>query len=267
MSKSVTATLVGALVAEGKLDLYAPPGVKEWKWPGDPRGQITLLELLQMSSGLEFAEPYDPGSDSTAMLFESADMGAYAASKPLAHPPETAWSYSSGTANILSRLAKERSGGTLAAYSAYARSHLFGPAGMTSAVFEPDESGTFVGSSLLYMSARDWARFGLIYLNYGEINGRRIVPESFVQFVRRPAPADPSKSYGGQFWLNGVDRAGGPEFAHLPRDMFCAEGHNDEFVCIFPSRDAVIVRLGWTTGDAGFDRDRHFGEILRALGK
>lgn len=264
-SKSVTASLVGTLVADGKLALDAPPPVPEWKEAGDPRGKITLRQLLNMSSGLEFYEPYDPGSDSTRMLFERHDMGAYAASKPLAHPPGTVWSYSSGTANILSRLVFQAAGGTLAGYEAYARAHLFAPAGMTSAVFQPDETGDFVGSSYLYATARDWARFGLLYLDRGTINGQRLLPESFVDFVRAPAPADPAKGYGGQFWLNGVGKDGARQFPHLPADAYAAEGHNGEFVEIVPSRKAVIVRLGWSTGDAWFDRDKHFAAILAAL--
>ncbi len=268
-SKSVTATLVGTLVADGKLALDAPPPVPEWTAPGDARGKITLRQLLNMSSGLEFDEPYDPGSDSTAMLFESHDMAAYAAAKPLVHKPGTVWSYSSGTANILSRLVFQAAGGTLAGYEAYARAHLFDPAGMTSAVFEPDETGDFVGSSYLYATARDWARFGLIYLDGGTINGRRIIPQSWVDFVRRPAPADATRGYGGQFWLNAQTGPDGTsrKFPHLPADYFAAEGHNDEFVAIFPARKVVIVRLGWTTGSASFNRDKHFAAMLAALPK
>ncbi len=266
-SKSVIATLVGTLIAGGRLSLDAPPPVPEWKGAGDPRAKITLRQLLNMSSGLTFNEPYDPGSDSTAMLFESHDMGAYAASKKLAQPPGTVWSYSSGTANILSRVVFQQAGGTLAAYEAYARKALFDPAGMTSAVFEPDETGNFVGSSYLYATARDWARLGLLYLDGGVINGRRIVPRSFVDFVRAPAPADPSREYGAHFWRNGLAGPGSTqrEFPHLPADFYAAEGHNDEHVAVFPSRDAVIVRLGWTTGAASFDRDKHFAAILAAL--
>ena len=161
-----------------------------------------------MSSGLAFSEPYDPGSDSTQMLFESHDMGAYAADKPLEHGPGTFWSYSSGTANILSRLVFQQAGATLAAYDAYARRVLFDPAGMSSAIMEPDESGSFVGSSYLYATARDWARFGLLFLNRGVINQQRVLPASFVDFVRSPAPADPRKGYGGHFWLNGLAEPG-----------------------------------------------------------
>ncbi len=268
-SKSVTATLVGTLVAAGKLGLDALPPVPEWQGKTDPRRAITLSQLLRMSSGLKFHEPYDPGSDSTTMLFERGDMAAYAAAKPLIHQPGTVWSYSSGTANILSRLVFEAAGGTLKGLEAYARQHLFDPAGMTSAVFEPDESGNFVGSSYLYMTAQDWARFGLLYLNGGTINGVRIVPQTWVDFVRTPAPADSDKGYGGQFWLNGLAKPAGTarQFPHLPADMFSAEGHNDEFVAIFPSRQVVVVRLGWTVVDNTFNRDKHFAAILAALPK
>lgn len=263
-SKSVEATLVGTFVASGKLALDAPPPVPEWKSPGDPRGKITLRQLLNMSSGLKFDEPYLPGTDSTAMLFLSHDMGAYAATRPLAHPPGTVWSYSSGTANLLSRIAFQLSGGTLADYEAYAQAHLFAPAGMTSAMYEPDESGNFVGSSYLYATARDWARFGLLYLDGGTINGTRILPATWTRFVRTPAPADARKGYGAQFWLNAI-ADGKRQLPHLPVDYFAAEGHNGQYVAIFPSRDTVIVRLGWTTGSAEFDRDKHFAAILAAL--
>jgi hypothetical protein len=268
-SKSVTATLIGTLIASGKLALDAPAPVAEWRSAGDPRGKITLRNLLNMSSGLAFNEPYDPGSDSTQMLFQEHDMAAYAAAKPLIHPPGTFWSYSSGTANILSRIVLQKSGGTLASYTAYARAHVFDPAGITSETFEPDESGNFVGSSYLYMTARDWARFGLIYLNRGTINGNRIVPESFVDFVCTPAPAAKFKQYGGQFWLNGFDENDpkAREFPHLPSGMCAAEGHNDEFTSVFPSRKAVIVRLGWTVGAVEFNRDKHYAAILASLPK
>jgi CubicO group peptidase (beta-lactamase class C family) len=267
MSKSVTASLIGTLIASGALKLDAPAPVQEWTVAGDKRHAITLRNLLTMSSGLAFKEAYDPGTDATTMLFLGHDMAGYAATRPLAHKPGTVWAYSSGTANILSRIAFQKSGGTLAAYEAYARAHVFGPAGMTSAVFEPDETGNFVGSSYLYASARDWARFGLMILNRGTIDGVRVLPQSFTDFVCTPAPADPSKGYGAQFWLNGLDKPGLRGFPHLPADYCAAEGFNDEFVAIFPSRKAVIVRLGWTVNDHSFSLDKHFAAILAALPK
>ena len=268
-SKSVTAALIGTLIGDGRLNLDGLAPIAQWKKPGDQRNKITLRELLNMSGGLAFTEPYDPGSDSTQMLFQEHDMARYAAAKPLAHPPGTFWYYSSGTANILSHIVFEQSGGSLAAYEAYARAHLFGPAGMTSAVFEPDESGNFVGSSYLYMTARDWARFGLLILDRGTINGHQLLPSTFVDFVCAPAPAAPRKQYGGQFWLNGFSEKNPKmrEFPHLPADMCAAEGHNDEFSSVFPSRRAVIVRLGWTVNDGGFNRDKHYAAILAALPK
>jgi len=268
-SKSVTAALIGTLVGEGRLHLDALAPIAEWKKPGDPRNAITLRQLLNMSGGLAFTEPYDPGNDSTQMLFQEHDMARYAAAKPLAHPHGTVWYYSSGTANILSHIVFEETGGTLVSYESYARSHLFDPAGMTSALFEPDESGNFVGSSYLYMTARDWARFGLLILDRGTINGHELLPAAFVDFVCTPAPAAPRKQYGGQFWLNGFskDNPKEREFPHLPADMCAAEGHNDEFTSVFPSRKVVIVRLGWTVTDGGFNRDRHYAAILAALPK
>ncbi|MBV8978354.1 MAG: serine hydrolase, partial [Alphaproteobacteria bacterium] len=265
MSKSVTAALIGTFIASGNLRLDQPAPVPEWTVAGDPRHSITLRNLLNMSSGLAFNEPYDPGSDSTAMLFESHDMAGYAATRALAHPPGAFWSYSSGTANILSRIAMMKSGGTLKSLEGYTQAHLFGPLGMTSAVWEHDESGNFVGSSYLYASARDWARFGLFILNDGVVRGQRLLPEGYVHFLCTPAPADPDKGYGALFWLNAIDAKGKREFSHLPADYCAAEGHNDEFVAIFPSRDAVIVRLGWTANDFRFDRDKHFAAILAAL--
>ena len=265
MSKSVTASLIGTLIAAGELKLDDPAPVPEWTVSGDPRHKITVRNLLNMSSGLAFKEPYDPGSDSTAMLFQSHDMAGYAATRPLAHPPGMFWSYSSGTANIASRIVLTKSGGTLRSLEDYAQTHLFGPLGMTSAVFEPDESGNFVGSSYLYASARDWARFGLFVLNDGTVAGRRLLPEGYVHFLCTPAPAATLHGYGGMFWLNGLDPKGGRWFPHLPTDYCAAEGHNDEFVSIFPSRHTVIVRLGWTGDAFRFDRDKHFGAILAAL--
>lgn len=268
-SKSVLGTLVGILVDDGLLDLHAPAPVAEWRAPGDPRGQITLHHLLQMSSGLKFDEPYDPGADSTVMLFARDDMGAYAASKPLIAPPGTVWNYSSGTTNLLARIVKETVGGDLAAAQTFARNRLFEPAGMASAVFEPDASGSMIGSSYLYATARDWARFGQLYLDRGVVNGRRILSPEWVEYVQEPAPGSDLREYGAHFRLNPLLEPGGEarEHPNLPHDMYLARGHNRQIVAIMPSQGVVIVRLGWTLKELPFDLDRHFSAILRALGK
>lgn len=265
-SKSVTAALIGTLVTDGKLALDAAAPVAAWHAADDPRQLIELRHLLTMSSGLAFREGgYLPGDDSTIMLFERGDMAGYAAAKPAAQAPDTLFSYSSGTTNILGRVLFDATGGSVAASEAYARQRLFEPAGMTSAVFERDGAGAIVGSSYFFATARDWARFGLLHLNRGEINGRRLLSPEWVDFVRAPAAAD--DLYGGQFWRNDRKDDGSLRYPGVPEDSYFALGHNTQIVAIIPSRDAVIVRLGWTTGQGKFDMNRHFAAILAALGR
>jgi CubicO group peptidase (beta-lactamase class C family) len=268
MAKSVTSALIGALVAEGKADLDAPAPVPEWKGATDGRQAITLRQLLTMTSGLHFSETYLPGDDSTAMLYRQDDMAAYAATRTLDHKPGTEWRYSSGTTDIVSRLVFAAAGGSAAGAYNYLRTHLFEPAGMTSAIFEPDASGSPVGSSYLYMTARDWARFGQLYIGEGQVGWQRLFSKDWVAQTRRPVQLDDGKpvAYGLQFWLNsdGTDAAR-LRLPDCPADLFMAEGHNGQIVAIIPSERAVLVRLGWTTGNARFDTNRHFVAILDAL--
>ncbi len=138
---------------------------------------------------------------------------------------------------------------------------------MSSALIEPDQSGTPVGSSYGYATARDWGRFGLLYLNGGVVEGRRILPESWIDFTRAPTPAAPSALYGAMFWLNQGPPAGprARSYAHCPEDMYLADGHNGQFVAVVPSKNAVIVRLGWTPEAKAFAVDRYFSAIIAAL--
>ena len=168
-SKSVTSALIGTMVTDGKLALHDPAPVPEWSSPHDPRGDISLHHLMTMTSGLKFEEPYIPENDSTIMLFHKAKMGEFAAHKSLEAEPGTKWAYSSGTTNLLSRILYDTAGGSLRSVHDYARERFFEPMGMTSAIFEPDTSGSFVGSSYFYATARDWARFGLLFLNEGRV--------------------------------------------------------------------------------------------------
>ena len=247
--------------------LDAPPPVSGLHQGTDGRETITLRQLLQMRSGLDFAESYGPGDDSTAMLFGQDDMAAYAATRPLGHKPGTFWSYSSGTANILAHLAFDAAGGTVPDAYAYAREYLFEPGGMTSAVFEPDGTGAFVGSSYLYMTARDWARFGELYLDGVSLNGERLLPADWVEFSHTGGgKIDEPGGYGALWWLNS-DGSDPPSVRWLncPPDTYMAMGHNDQIVAVVPSRKLVFVRLGWTTGGAEFDTDRHLSHILASL--
>ena len=264
MTKSVTNALVGILVARGKLAVDRPAAVPEWKAAGDPRSRIRLDDLMRMSSGLAFDETYSLGpSDVVKDLFLAPDAGAYAAAKPLADSIGTKWSYSSGTTNIISRLVRHTIGND-AAYHDFPRRALFGRLGMTTAVLEPDPSGTFVGSSYMYASARDWARFGQLYLNDGVWNGVRILPEGWVRYSTTPSPADSTGGYGAQVWVNGVGRSGVRPHPRLPGDAFFFLGHDQQNVAVIPSRSLVVVRLGYTPARA-WDLDGFVERVLTAI--
>jgi len=204
MTKSVTNAMVGILVKQGKLDIKAPAPVPEWKDPNDPRSKITLDQLMRMSSGLKFIEEYEENitSDCNMMLMAERDMAAFAASQPLEADPDSKWSYSSGTTNIISRIVRQAIGGTDQDYFSFPRDELFDKLGMNSAVIEPDASGTFVGSSYMYATARDWARFGLLFLQDGVWRGERILPEGWVEYSTTPTPKAEQGGYGAQWWLN-----------------------------------------------------------------
>lgn len=252
MAKSVVAALVAIEIGDGRLDLQARAPVPEWSDPSDPRSAITLDQLLRMSSGIDFAEVYtSPVSDVSTMLFTRPDVGAYAADRPLAGPPDTSWNYSSGTTNVVTRMLRDLQQGDLAAQVRFARERLFDPADMTSAFFEPDVTGTFIGSSFAFMTARDWARFGELHRQDGVWAGRRILPAGWVRYVTTPTPKAPKGSYGAHWWLN----AGTPadpkdrEWEQLPADTFAAWGHSGQYVLVVPSAKLVVVRLGLSLPD------------------
>ena len=167
MAKMVTNALVGIAVQNGKLDLADKELLPEWRGNGESRRDITLDQLLRMTSGLSFNEDYeDHSSDVIQMLFVKGDKAGFAASKPLQYSPGSHWSYSGGTSNIIARILGQRFT-EKRDYLHFPREQLFEPLGMRSAVLEPDEAGTFVGSSFMYASARDWARLGLLFLHDG----------------------------------------------------------------------------------------------------
>ncbi|OHD08554.1 serine hydrolase domain-containing protein [Sphingopyxis sp. RIFCSPHIGHO2_12_FULL_65_19] len=266
-SKSIMGSLVGLLVDDGVLKLDEPAPVPEWQGAGDPRAKITLRQLLTMSSGLTFSESYVPGNDSIKMLFEAGDMGAMAAAKPLKDAPGTNWSYSSGTTNILSRIVFQATGGTLDGMTRFAQKRLFAPAGMTSALIEPDDTGVQVGSSYAYATARDWARYGLLHLNKGKIGGKQLLSREWIDFAVAPTAAAPRPVYGAQLWLNHPEPAGERRklYPDLPADTVMARGHSFQIVAAIPSQDAVIVRLGWTPEGHIFDWNKHLSRIAAAL--
>lgn len=245
MTKSVTNALIGVLVKEGKLDVNNPAPVAEWK--NDSRSAITINNLLQASSGLQWNESYfNPTSDFHNMFTRSDDKGAYAAGLPSKHAPGTFFEYSSGSTNILSRIIRQQVGDE--EYYRFPYEKLFYKIGITTALLEADASGTFVGSSYCYASARDWARFGLLYLQDGMWNGERILPEGWVTYSTTPAPAAPLRQYGAQIWLNYGNPADTTqvEYPGLPNEAIILDGFEKNFVILIPSKQLVIVRLGVT---------------------
>ena len=263
MTKSVTSALVGILVGEGKLSPQAPAPVPEWQKPDDPRRNISLEQLLWMSSGLSFSETYaeKPVSDVQLMLFTEPDMAAFAVRAPLEAEPGTKWQYSTGTTNIIGGIIR-RTFGDQKEYFAFPRRALFNRIGMRSAVFETDATGMYNGGSSLFASARDWARLGLLYLNDGVWEGERILPEGWVAYSTTPAPAAEKGDYGAQIWLNKGPQ-GNPEgrpFPNLPQDLFYFEGYQGQFVGIIPSHRLVVVRLGMMT-----EGEWAFGEFLESV--
>mgnify|MGYP000262407587 CR=1 FL=1 len=267
MSKTVTNALVGILVKKAHLRLAGPAPVPEWQAADDPRRNITLDQLLRMSSGLEFEEVYEPLYDATDMLYGSADFAAFAAAKPPVAAPDAQWSYSSGTSNIVSRIVRTAIGGNQANYLKFIYRELFDRIGMTSAVVELDPSGTVVGSSYTVATARDWAKFGLLYLQDGVWKGERIFPEGWVNYSTTPTPMAPNGRYGAHVWLNAgtPSNPGNRRWPRLPRDMFLAQGFQGQRLIVVPSRDLVVVRLGLTLSDGALDLEQMILDILRAL--
>ncbi|HVB93438.1 MAG TPA: serine hydrolase [Acidimicrobiales bacterium] len=254
MAKSMLHAVVGMLVAEGRLNLDVPVNVPEWSPPGDPRGAITLRQMLAMRDGLAWAEVYEDasGSDVIEMLFGSgqSDIAHFAADRPLAVPPGTRFNYSSGTSNIISRVVAQVVG-TGEAYRAFLSERLFGPIGMTSAEPEFDPTGIWIASSNVMATARDFARFGLLYLRGGVWDGTRLLPEGWVDYARTMVSDDPDDGpYGAHWWGLAGDQLG----------TFRASGYEGQSILISPCHDVVMVRLGKTPesdeGKAALDRWR-----------
>ena len=262
MAKTVTATMIGMLIADGRLQLDQPAPVPAWQRPGDPRGEITLRQLLQMRSGLRHTEAGDPiyESGEVRMLFLDGrdDMAAYAEAQPLEAEPGRQWEYSSNTtvilADIAARALTTSSDPALRrrAVADYLRSRLFEPAGMTSALPEFDRSGTLIGGSLIHATARDWAKFGEFLRGGGAVKGAQLVPRAWIQFMTTSNPRNPG--YGAQTWLNrpqaaNGERGGKPEFPGAPASVFAAQGHLGQYVVIAPRQKLTVVRLGRTDED------------------
>jgi len=250
IAKSVTNLLIGRLMNDGKLSLTQTAPVAAWyEEISDPRGHITIDQLLRMSSGLEFDETYGLQSDVAHMLSVEADAAGFAASKPLVAEPDTLWAYSSGTSNILSGVIRLTVGGYMQDYYDFIQTQLLLPLGIRTASLETDDNGTFVGSSFMYASARDWARLGQFCLQDGWWQGERLLPEGWITYSTTPTPTNPRNNYGAHFWLN-ADPEGGKQqrtWPGLPADAYSMNGFQGQRIIIIPSKDMVVVRLGFSS--------------------
>ena len=249
-TKSVISALIGILVREGKLSLDQPAPVAAWQGAGDPRHSITVDHLLRHTAGLALGSSLSASLGAALepvnrMKFMESDMAAYAERIELETPPGSAWNYHDGNTIILSHLIRNAAGGRVSDVLRFARQELFGPLGMRKVTLEFDAAGTPEGSSQMLATTRDWARFGMLYLNDGVVAGKRILPEGWVNYSASPTPSA-WVGYGAGFWTNRGDSYGAIyRIEHgWPRDAFFAKGTIGQYVIIVPSERLVIVRLG-----------------------
>jgi hypothetical protein len=252
VSKSVINALIGILVRDGKLNLYAPAPVSAWRSPADPRHAITLDELLRMTSGLKLEESgtgFDPVS---RMLFCERDMAAYAERAGMKHAPGQTFEYTSGNTLIACAILRDAVGGHRDDVLRFAQRELFGPLGMQHVTVEFDGAGAPIGCTRIFASARDWARFGELYLNDGVVDGKRILPPGWVAYSTKPTLGS---DYGSGFWVNAgqAENARRRVEAGMPADAFYASGLFGQRVVVIPSQRLVIVRFGATIDPPDFD--------------
>jgi len=249
-TKSVMSALAGIMVRKGEMKLNEPVPIVAWQGVNDPRRAITLDHLLRHTAGLALGSSLQASLASALepvnrMKFVEGDMAAYAESMPLQTAPGTAWNYNDGNTVILGHLIRQAAGGSAAEMMRFAQQELFGPLGMRHVAIEFDAAGNAEGSSQMLASARDWARFGQLYLNDGVIGGKRILPEGWVKYSASPTPGAWA-GVGAGFWTNQGDSFGAAYRSErgVPRDAFYAKGTIGQYVMIVPSEKLVIVRLG-----------------------
>ncbi len=260
IAKSVLQALVGILVERGELDLDASAAVPSWEGD-DPRGEITLRHLLLFTEGLQWAEDYidDQVSDVIEMLFGdgAADVAAYAAARPLAHGPGEVFNYSSGTSNIISGLVRDVVGADR--YEQVLREEVLEPIGIREARLGFDEAQTWIASSFLWCTARDFARFGYLYLRGGMWDGERIVPADCIDLARTPssteAPDDGGRTHGCHWWI----------WPETDTGAFYASGYENQRIVVVPARDLVVVKLGRTDAEIAPNADAELDTLIRAF--
>lgn len=264
VAKSIAATVVGMAAHEGKLDTNAPAPIAEWQSPVDPRKNITLDNLLRMASGLDSNRA---GNRTDRIYMGGGRMSDTATENALEAVPGTRWKYANNDTMLAVR-ALRSTFKDKADYLAYPEA-LFHHLGMNDTRAETDWEGNFIMSSQVWTTARDLARLGILYLHDGMWEGKRILPEGWVQYVSAPTgPQPPAKrrdgsaiaGYGAQFWLFNE------RFPNIPNDAFAAMGNRGQYLVIIPSRNIVIVRRGYDpAGGEGFKIDKFVEAVLKAL--
>lgn len=255
MTKSITGAVLGVLEKQGRISPEQDHLFPEWE--NDARAQITINNLLHMNSGLAWEEDYTKISDVTKMLFLAKDMGEVQLKKELVGAPGSIWNYSSGTSNLLSKFIRKQFN-SQQEYLDFWYRELIDRIGMHSMTIEVDPVGNYVGSSYSWATARDWAKFGLLYLHKGNWNGEQIINENWINYTVQPVEGS-NGQYGAHFWLN----AGGL-YPDVPRDLFSANGFQGQHVFIIPSEDLVVVRFGLVEHPE-FDINKFLKEVIAAV--
>jgi hypothetical protein len=251
-TKSVNNALLGILVRQGKLKMDEPAPVAAWQVPGDPRRAITPDHLLRMQSGLDLGDSLTASlstawDTSARMAFNEPDMAGFAERAALVAPPGTTWKYANGNPAILARILRDRVGGRAVDVLRFARRELFGPLGIRGATLELDSTGTPIAGAFLFATPRDWARFGLLFLEDGVVGGTRILPDGWVRYSTTPTPSA-GVGYGAGWWINEGDSPGA-RFRRdhgMPAEAFLALGIYGQTVVVVPSQRLVIARFGTT---------------------
>ncbi len=252
MTKSILSTVFGIMQYQGKLSVQDRAPILEWE--NDDRKKITLHNLLQMNSGLAWDENYEKISDVTKMLFLEDDMTKMQQKQQLVNSPNFSWNYSSGTSNLLSGILRKKLGNQQE-YLDYWYRELIDKIGMNSMIVETDVKGHYVASSYAWATARDWAKFGLLYLHKGNWNGAQIFSPEWVDYITQPTPTS-NNSYGAHFWLNA-----GNKMKDVPSNMFYADGYQGQRVYILPDQEMVVVRLGLKN----YNENKFLKEIIQSI--
>ena len=268
MTKSATATLIGILVKQGRLDVNTPAPIDGWSDLDDGRSRVTTHHLLTMTAGFDYEENSSGIEDLRnlvkTMLYATPDAPGFAAQIPLQGEPGNSWAYQTVHSVLLQQVVRNVIADDQQ-YFRFAQRHLFDKLGMRNSFFQADAEGTFIGGASMYASPRDWMKLGLLYLNDGVHQGERILPEGWVKYATTASePSLKTRAYGAQIWLN--TPAPHQLFPGMPEDAYAFQGHFGQYVIVVPSLELVVVRTGMTfNGEEGFDKQALLEGVVAAL--